>query len=77
MQQSGRAADMPNLQFLNQGCCVSRSGQYDAQQMPLISDMMLVRRRTGARSLRLDIGRTNDFAPFLRFIGDELGEIGR
>jgi len=38
---------------------------------------MLFRRRLRARLLRLDIGRTNDFAPFLRFIGDELGEIGR
>jgi hypothetical protein len=31
----------------------------------------------GGGLLRLDIGRTNDFTPFLRFIGDELAEIGR
>ena len=36
-----------------------------------------IRRRARRGLLRLDIGRRNDFTPFLRLIGDELGEIGR
>ena len=36
----------------------------------------LIQYRVQARLLCLDIGRTNDFAPFLPLIGHELGEIG-